>query len=58
MKATYLLPFLAVLLGYFLAIIVKPAKKKTIKLLTKAKMHLQYRKRLIRGLVGYPTENM
>ncbi len=33
MKATYLLPFLAVLLGYFLAIIVKPAKKKTIKLL-------------------------
>lgn len=30
---TYLLPFLAVVLGYFLAIIVKPAKKKTIKLL-------------------------
>ncbi|UUV21036.1 ZIP family metal transporter [Paenimyroides aestuarii] len=30
---TYLLPFLAVILGYFLAIIVKPAKKKTIKLL-------------------------
>src|SRR5690606_32121841 len=30
---TYLLPFLAVVLGYFLAIIVKPSKKKTIKLL-------------------------
>lgn len=30
---TYLLPFLAVVLGYFLAITVKPAKKKTIKLL-------------------------
>lgn len=30
---TYLLPFLAVVLGYFLAIIAKPAKKKTIKLL-------------------------
>lgn len=30
---TYLLPFLAVILGYFLAIILKPAKKKTIKLL-------------------------
>jgi len=30
---TYLLPFLAVVLGYFLSIIVKPAKKKTIKLL-------------------------
>ncbi len=30
---TYLLPFIAVILGYFLAIILKPAKKKTIKLL-------------------------
>ncbi len=30
---TYLLPFLAVILGYFLSIIVKPAKKRTIKLL-------------------------
>ena len=30
---TYLLPFIAVVLGYFVAITVKPAKKKTIKLL-------------------------
>lgn len=30
---TYLLPFIAVILGYFLAIFIKPAKKKTIKLL-------------------------